>query len=435
MIQKLAFILLFIHVSVSTAFTNFELSDPCLLSHCGFGELCMRSTNSPTGFSCINENAIKISLTRAQPIQLLSFKIRKDNNNDRITMLRMSSAPKNITKDACADDPCIEGYRCVLVDKTENEDGFECIKNDSLEMELNQNGESLVQTEEKEVVIEQPLNNTEKETTTTTTTTTSTTTPTLLEPHSERLVGNSNERNQVEELVVVSNEELRKQIIEKCRTLSKGRKRVEHPENAHQFVVCLPDSQFTVFDCPDNLYYNKHWDRCDYSLDTFSSGCQSIPCQYGGKCVDIENDMYKCECREGYSGYNCEIAPDICAVKDRCGLNGVCHSLPATSAVPFYCTCFNNKMYGMSCEKASVNPCLGNTDRERIFESSIDRYVFVHCINDRINLKYCLNLDHFKADVGMRELGEKCEWLELNNMKLVSTRHHQLKSYFDSLRK
>ncbi|XP_070535768.1 fibulin-7-like [Ptychodera flava] len=33
--------------------------------------------------------------------------------------------------------------------------------------------------------------------------------------------------------------------------------------------------------------------------------CSSTPCKNGGQCVDQEN-MYMCQCLEGYEGVNCE---------------------------------------------------------------------------------------------------------------------------------
>ena len=33
--------------------------------------------------------------------------------------------------------------------------------------------------------------------------------------------------------------------------------------------------------------------------------CTSSPCENGGTCEEIENN-YKCQCRPGYMGYNCE---------------------------------------------------------------------------------------------------------------------------------
>ena len=87
-----------------------------------------------------------------------------------------------------------------------------------------------------------------------------------------------------------------------------------HPDNSKEFLSCVNnDGGFTLLSCPDELLYNKYMDRCDFSIEPLSMGCGSMPCQYGSECIDLPEDKYKCVCAPGYSGVNCEQAPDVCA--------------------------------------------------------------------------------------------------------------------------
>jgi hypothetical protein len=217
--------------------------------------------------------------------------------------------------------------------------------------------------------------------------------------------------------------------VELCRTEKERPSRVEHPSSKEKFIVCLSETdKYTIFDCPTGLMYNKFWDRCDYDQETFSSGCESQPCQYGSKCIDLGSNEFRCECRAGYSGILCENAPDICDTEDRCGPLGQCNSLPWTSIIPYYCTCMNNKRFGMSCdaEKSEPNPCLSSTlneDGRGVFSTKIDPFVFVHCHRDQMKLKFCSNFSDLS----------KCLWLDLKSNRIQSK--FKLRSYFENLKK
>ncbi|KAI4877768.1 hypothetical protein NFI96_021892 [Prochilodus magdalenae] len=58
------------------------------------------------------------------------------------------------------------------------------------------------------------------------------------------------------------------------------------------------------------------------------------PCVNGGTCLNTEPDEYRCDCPEGYSGKNCEIAEHAC-MSNPCANGGTCHEV----ASRFECHC------------------------------------------------------------------------------------------------
>ena len=189
--------------------------------------------------------------------------------------------------------------------------------------------------------------------------------------------------------------------------------RLPNPKNPNQFIICLEDSEFTIMDCPEGLVFNQYLDRCDYNSESISSGCESSPCLFGGKCEDLDNYEYKCECPEGFSGLNCEKTPDFCA-SNPCGANGVCHSLPYDSPVPYYCSCFNNQAYGTNCnEDSERNPCLDDETEMEVFKSEIDDTMYVHCNDQKMYLKYC------PKPLVFSEEHQACEWIDLKQRRVI----------------
>lgn len=402
---------------------DFDPTDPCLSSPCAFSTICRRTTQQP-GFVCDEEMSLNEDISHARQVyrnmeenyrQQVQGHVHNrimngDQSTNRMIQLKANRNRTSVAKNPCSENPCNDGYHCVVLENvSEDEDPYDCIKNDSTETLIDQ-------ANRNDDILEEVNHSV---------------------PEAKVVSGNEKK----DTLSVIENkmaartlqQEIKHNITEKCRKLG-ATSRIEHPLNKIQFIVCLDNGLFTIFDCPTNLVFNKHWNRCDYTLDTFSSGCESMPCQYGGKCTNLEDFKFKCECRPGYSGVLCELAPDICSPQ-RCGLNGFCHSLPATSIIPYYCTCFNNRKYGMTCESGNHleqtvdrNPCLDNTDDNTIFASRIDASIYVHCDSDRMQLKYCMNLDQIAGDL------DKCEWLELSSRK-ISVRNHQLRSYFENLKK
>ena len=43
-----------------------------------------------------------------------------------------------------------------------------------------------------------------------------------------------------------------------------------------------------------------------------SGPCATAPCQNGGKCVDIGNGTYRCQCPSSHRGTNCETGTNRC---------------------------------------------------------------------------------------------------------------------------
>ena len=79
-----------------------------------------------------------------------------------------------------------------------------------------------------------------------------------------------------------------------------------HPTMPTKFIMCLPDGDFVIMDCPDDLVFNKYLDRCDYDANPVNSGCFSNPCKNNGQCNDLGNLEFTCQCQDGYSGLFCE---------------------------------------------------------------------------------------------------------------------------------
>ena len=106
-----------------------------------------------------------------------------------------------------------------------------------------------------------------------------------------------------------------------------------------------------------------------------------------------------CVCAPGYSGVNCEQAPDFCA-SNPCGGESddgnTCVSLSWDSPLPYYCMCGENEKYfGMSCEtnKVERNPCLSDHET-KVFATRIGPSIYVHCSGNgdgggQMTLKCC----------------------------------------------
>ncbi|GLD69776.1 zonadhesin-like isoform X1, partial [Lates japonicus] len=63
-------------------------------------------------------------------------------------------------------------------------------------------------------------------------------------------------------------------------------------------VVCQPKT------CQDGYVCTIY----DFKRDCYrASPCLSYPCLNGGTCKEVSNNMYTCQCAEGYEGTNCEV--------------------------------------------------------------------------------------------------------------------------------
>lgn len=270
--------------------------------------------------------------------------------SDHVSMLKDRRKP---AQNPCASNPCETGYTCQIDDQFQ--DGYSCVQ-DQFNM--------IVQKENKLI------------------------------------------REYLEDKEFVHN------ITVECSTRELS-DRLPNPKNPHQFIVCLEDYEFSIMDCPDGFVFNTFMDRCDYTLDQVNVGCESSPCQYGAKCIDLEtNGEYKCECPKGFSGKNCEKSPDFCA-SNPCGSNGQCHSLPNDSPMPYYCTCFDNKTFGVSCDDDSEpNPCLNDESELEAFATSLDDSIYVQCNEHKMILKYCPKPFVFSQEK------QECRWNDNDNDQL-----------------
>ncbi|XP_031342212.1 basement membrane-specific heparan sulfate proteoglycan core protein isoform X8 [Photinus pyralis] len=60
------------------------------------------------------------------------------------------------------------------------------------------------------------------------------------------------------------------------------------------------------------------------------TGCSSNPCRNDGQCYPLSPVDYQCNCVHGYSGRNCEIAPNLCDHLRPCLNGGSCHGNTST---------------------------------------------------------------------------------------------------------
>ncbi|XP_011663142.2 sushi, von Willebrand factor type A, EGF and pentraxin domain-containing protein 1 [Strongylocentrotus purpuratus] len=126
--------------------------------------------------------------------------------------------------------------------------------------------------------------------------------------------------------------------------------------------------------CPLGSYQSRaqqtSCDLCPGQLSTNSSGAQSVqectdinecasdPCQNGATCVDLTGS-FQCICASGFSGRDCEIDIDDCALYQPCLHNGTCVDLVNS----YSCVCLPG-FTGVECEVAfdlcQTLPCQNN---------------------------------------------------------------------------
>ena len=52
------------------------------------------------------------------------------------------------------------------------------------------------------------------------------------------------------------------------------------------------------------------WTNC-FDILSFFQACDSNPCLNGGKCIDMTNGKYSCDCADGWKGDQCESKGDL----------------------------------------------------------------------------------------------------------------------------
>ena len=59
----------------------------------------------------------------------------------------------------------------------------------------------------------------------------------------------------------------------------------------------------TIFSSTEPVFNSK--EKAEI-IKLITDDCLENPCQNGGRCIDLKND-YRCKCKSGYSGRNCEV--------------------------------------------------------------------------------------------------------------------------------
>jgi hypothetical protein len=153
--------------------------------------------------------------------------------------------------------------------------------------------------------------------------------------------------------------------------------------------------------------FNVFLDRCDYSTAAPATGCSSNPCHFNGKCVELDNYQWRCECPPGYMGSQCEITPNFCA-SNPCGPDGVCRSLPPNDQLSYYCMCDGGTRYGLNCgPNTDRNPCSEKVTEE-LHPSGLSASLFIHCDGDIMHLRFCTAPLIYVAE------DKNCEWVDPN---------------------
>jgi hypothetical protein len=382
---------------------NKILSDPCLSVNCQFGEICIQNIDL-ISYNCVNEKALAIKM-KANPNQDPSTFVEDNKVYEFLTNYPVDFHVN--LNDPCLSSPCQFGTIC----KSANHKEFMCIDEKRINKDLTNVDRSQVSNLFNALNTPKQVN---------------TNSFTQLRGQGKKMASCSSnpcpseldcvpsktstdeyqcvERQRSQDTDVTSGHSEVTDLKALCRNKDPGT-RVFNPDDNRQFLSCSTDGGFVLLSCPDQLFYNRYSDRCDYSMEPISSGCGSMPCQYGGECIDLPDDQYKCQCSAGYSGKNCQEQPDFC-VSSPCGKNGVCISLPWDSPMPYYCTCSDEKYFGMACDKnVEKNPCLHDNEGT-IFPTTIDSSIYVHCNGDKLTLKYCLNNSVYSEET------QDCEWAD-----------------------
>ena len=73
-----------------------------------------------------------------------------------------------------------------------------------------------------------------------------------------------------------------------------------------------------IFDLQEMVLYKTLWANPKYlecNLFTETNECASSPCLNGGSCVDGDNE-YACNCKQGFSGKDCQLSSSTCKFKN-----------------------------------------------------------------------------------------------------------------------
>lgn len=110
-----------------------------------------------------------------------------------------------------------------------------------------------------------------------------------------------------------------------------------------------------VKDCNDILPDSIHSNNIDYGHREIEgqelpkphlAGCSSSPCRNDGHCMPLSPTEYKCNCINGYTGDECEIAPNLCDYHKPCQNGGSCEG----DTIKYKCDCLLG-FTGTNCEQ------------------------------------------------------------------------------------
>lgn len=175
-----------------------------------------------------------------------------------------------------------------------------------------------------------------------------------------------------------------------CDTFKACTKEVEgklfaNPLDAKSFIICT-NSGFALNECPPNLVYNSHLERCDYSAEKSTDKCEPSPCLNNAKCMVVDDEAV-CACPVGFTGKNCETNVNECEAEGLCGVNGTCVDL----ANGWVCLC-DGGFYGSDCDVNKTRvPCTEGFNQTLTFHSyPFDSSVIVKCNeNGKLLLSKC----------------------------------------------
>lgn len=153
-------------------------------------------------------------------------------------------------------------------------------------------------------------------------------------------------------------------------------------------ITSVMDSA-NVQDCSDLESHNNQNNDIEYGHDhehddrphhrpihrPQTTGCSSNPCRNDGHCYPTSPTDYTCSCINGYSGRDCEIAPNLCDQLKPCQNGGSCTG----NTTKYKCDC-PLSYTGLNCEQRKLNslkldviffPTLLKNRLLRVFENFI----------------------------------------------------------------